>query len=280
MMTVEVFFQHLLAELNENRSLWPYHKFLTDERKIFFRKAYFCQRLQYIIDHIGAPGQPVWDCGCGYGTTALFLAMNGYPVKGTTLEFYYEQIPARKKFWSRFGDADLFDCSYEDLFTTDYRSQFSTILVQDTLHHLYPLGPALDVLHRSLSENGRLIVIEENGKNIIQRAKLLKHRGFNKRVEVWDEVLHKKLSFADEQIRGYRSWKDLLHRHGFVVDDNSLAFIRLFPPSFFKKGIYDNVIRREKWISRKVHLLNTYFYFGLNFIARKSEKRIDLSLHP
>src|SRR4051812_17699689 len=230
MMTVEVFFQHLLAELNKNKSLWAYHKFLANEKKILFRKAYFCQRLQYIIDHIGPPGKTIWDCGCGYGTTALFLAMNGYTVKGTTLEFYYEQITARKKFWSGFGDTGLFQCTYEDLFTTDYRNEFSTILVQDTLHHLYPLEPALMILHRSLKENGRMIVIEENGKNIIQRAKLLKQRGLNKKVEVWDELLQKKLSFADEHIRGFGSWKKLLHKHGFTIDDNSLDFIRLFPP--------------------------------------------------
>src|SRR4051812_47768388 len=163
MMSVEVFFQHLLAELTENKSLWAYHKFLTDPRKLLFRKAYFCQRLQYIVDHIGSGNQPIWDCGCGFGSTALFLAMNGYKVRGTTLEFYYDQIEKRKKFWSVFGDADLFDCSYQDLFTTSQKKEFATIIVQDTLHHLHPLEPALDILHRSLKEDGRLIVIEENG---------------------------------------------------------------------------------------------------------------------
>jgi SAM-dependent methyltransferase len=267
MMTVEVFFEHLLAELKENKSLWAYHKFLTDPAKLPFRKAYFCQRLQYIIDHIGPNRQKVWDCGCGFGSTALFLAMNGYQVRGTTLEFYFDQIGNRKKFWSAFGNTDLFECSYEDLFESHYHHEFDTVIVQDTLHHLYPLEPALDILHRSMKTDGRVIVIEENGRNLLQRAKLLKQRGFNKKIEGWDTVLQKKISFADEHIRGLSSWKKLLQSHGFYIRPDSVDFIRLVPPLFFSKNNYLNVIRKEKKFSRASPLLKTYFYFGMNFIA-------------
>lgn len=266
-MTVEVFFQHLLDELNENKSLRAYHKFLADPRKLPFRKAYFCQRLQYILDHIGSQGQSVWDCGCGFGTTALFLAMNGYHVQGTTLEYYFDQVDRRKKFWSAFGDAGLFECSYEDLFTAHDKDRFDTIILQDTLHHLYPPDAALDILHRCLKTNGRLMVVEENGRNIIQWAKLLRQRGFNKRVEVWDEVLQKKLSFANEHIRGFSSWKKMLEAHGFEICEGSLDFIRLFPPFLFTKKNYQALIEREKRLSRSAGLLNGYFYFGMNFIA-------------
>jgi hypothetical protein len=54
-----------------------------------FRKSYVTQRLHYILDHLPTPDAAIWDCGCGYGTTAIFLALNGYKVHGTTLEFYF-----------------------------------------------------------------------------------------------------------------------------------------------------------------------------------------------
>ena len=37
----------------------------------------------------------VFDLGCGYGTTALFLVLNGYRVEGITLEFYFKTIKKR-----------------------------------------------------------------------------------------------------------------------------------------------------------------------------------------
>src|SRR5436190_4846706 len=134
-MTVDKFFDLFLEELGNNKNLWRYYKFLDSPKKFIFRKAYFCQRLQYIADNIGNKDQNIWDCGCGYGTTALFLAMNGYKVYGTTLEFYFEEINKRKDFWKQYGNTDLFEAVYEDLSTSIYEKKFDTVILQDTLHH-------------------------------------------------------------------------------------------------------------------------------------------------
>ena len=56
-MTVPDFFELFLEELKTNKTLWYYYKFLSDPKRLGFRKAYFCQRLEYIRHMIGAPGQ-------------------------------------------------------------------------------------------------------------------------------------------------------------------------------------------------------------------------------
>jgi hypothetical protein len=105
-MTVEQFFPLFLKELESQPSLWSYYKFHQDSSSFDFRKAYFCQRLEYISRAITRRESITWDVGCGYGTTAIFLALNGFRVHGTTLEFYYKELPQRMAYWSGIGDVD------------------------------------------------------------------------------------------------------------------------------------------------------------------------------
>lgn len=270
MMTVERFFDCFLTELKENRELWAYYKFLSNGKRFAFRKAYFCQRLQYVKDHIGSPDQLIWDCGCGYGTTSIFLALNGYSVFGSTLEFYYREIGNRKEYWSQYGDLSRFDYVYEDLFSTDYKDRFHTVLVQDTLHHLEPVEDALGILNRSLKSGGRLLVIEENGRNIVQNLKLWKQRGNKRKAQAYDEVLQKHISFGNENIRSLKKWEFLLKQNSFLLDRSSLQHIRFFPPQFFQKDNYPSLIEKEQRMAQ-YPMLAKYFYFGINFIANKSE---------
>jgi SAM-dependent methyltransferase len=262
-MTVSAFFDLFLEELRQNEQMWTYYKFLTDPKKLLFRKAYFCQRLQYVLDHIGTKEQATWDCGSGYGTTALFLAMNGYKVYGSTMEFYFDELEARKKYWAAYGDSSLFECVYENILDSNYKQRFDTIILQDTLHHLEPIHDALAILHNAIKPNGKLLVLEENGSNIIQNAKLFLRRGLKKTVTYRDERLGKTLTFGNENIRSLGKWRSLLAHHGFDIDDKTTSFIRLYPPSLFKS--YEYTISKEQAIASKSSLLRKYFYFGINF---------------
>jgi len=268
MITVDAFFELFLTELQGNKELWAHYKFLTDSKRLPFRKAYFCQRLQYIMDHIGPKEQAVWDCGCGYGTTAIFLALNGYRVRGTTLEFYFREIEKRKQYWSPYGDVSRFDPVYEDLYDTEYYQQFDTIILQDTLHHLEPVEKAFSLLNRALKPGGRLLVVEENGQNLVQNLKLLKQRGFRKKKQWFDETLQKQVAFGDENIRSLRQWIRLLQGGGFRFVPASREYIRFLPPWFFQRGEYTDMIRNEKQWSR-YSLLANFFYFGISFQANK-----------
>lgn len=51
-MHVEEFFAHFLEELRQHPELTGYYKFLKRPGMLSFRKVYFCQRLQYILDWV------------------------------------------------------------------------------------------------------------------------------------------------------------------------------------------------------------------------------------
>ena len=75
-MTVNDFFELFLKELQNTPAMRGYYKFLNDKTSFEFRKAYFLQRLQYISDQIKDKNSSIWDCGCGYGTTAIGMNFN------------------------------------------------------------------------------------------------------------------------------------------------------------------------------------------------------------
>lgn len=272
-MTVENFFDLFLEELKGNEGLWSYYKYHTDTKSLAFRKAYFCQRLQYIADHITKKGSVTWDLGCGYGTTALFLALNGFKIHGTTLEFYFKEIPQRMKYWSQFGDVSGFTFDYEDLFDPSVqRGQFDYIIVQDTLHHLEPLQDALRILHDQLKPEGEMVVIEENGSNIIQSLKLYRQRGNKRIIEFYDERLKKTILLGNENIRSLNLWKKEMEKQQLSVVDSTVHYLRIFPPSLFNKYGYASAIEKEQKLWRTSTIARNFFFFGINFIAKRADK--------
>ncbi|MCF8243998.1 MAG: class I SAM-dependent methyltransferase [Saprospiraceae bacterium] len=282
-MTVEQFFELFLEELKTRDKLREYYKFHDDPNKLAFRKAYFCQRLQYVLDQVQAAAHAltlspspshalsIWDCGCGYATTQIFLALNGIPSRGTTLEFYFNEIPSRLEFWSKYGDMSLVKASYEDVFSTQINENSEDlIIVQDTLHHLEPLQNSLAIFHKTLRPGGKLIAIEENGNNLIQRIKLYKQRGNNRIIDYYDEGLGRTVTMGNENIRPYPVWRSEFIKAGFEMEEDKLSYVRLFPPNVFQRKQPDNVVRREQELWQRYGLLREYFFFGVNFVARKS----------
>jgi SAM-dependent methyltransferase len=265
-MTIEHFFQLFLKELELNPNLTEYYKYNKSEKSFEFRKAYFTQRLQYILDHLPEKEGLIWDCGCGFGTTAIFLALNGYKVDGSTLEFYYQQIPQRLEYWKQFGDVSTFTYSYENVFEKEIAPHsLSAIIVQDTLHHLEPFQEILKVFKQALKKDGKVIAVEENGSNIFIRANRYRQRGNNRIVEMYDERLQKNILIGNENIRSYRTWNKEFTKGGFRLKEKK--YIRLFLPFFFKNQNFEKVINREQVIWKKNRFLREYFFFGLNFVA-------------
>lgn len=149
------------------------------------------------------------------------------------MEFYFKEIPERMKYWSQFGDVSGFTFDYEDLFdTTVKRDQYDYIIVQDTLHHLEPLQDALHILHDHLKPDGKMVVIEENGNNIIQSLKLYKQRGNKRIIEFYDERLKKTILLGNENIRSLKRWKTELQKQRLLIDEKSVQYIRAFPSAF------------------------------------------------
>ena len=269
-MEVSVFFDLLIEELKQNPGLRKYYKFLESKSGFEFRKAYFCQRLQYIKDHIKSPSQRIWDCGCGYGTTGFFLALNGIPSYGTTLEFYFKLIPGRINYWKKHGDVSLFTYSYENLFDSHpEENSKDIIIIQDTLHHLEPLQDALKIFRKVLVHDGQLLIVEENGNNVIQNIKLFLRRGNKRIIEIYDETLQKKILLGNENIRGLASWRNELARQRFRVIEKETQYVRFYPPFVFKNNNTGDLLVKEQNLWKKSGTVKEYLFFGLSFMAEK-----------
>lgn len=269
-MGVEEFFELLLEELRQNRELRGYYRFLEDDSKFAFRKSYFIQRLQYIADHVTNPSDVIWDCGSGYGTTCIYLALNGYKSMGSTLEYYFKEIENRRQYWSKYGDMGLFTTNYEDIYESHPPENSTDIIIlQDTLHHLEPLQEALKIFYKILKPGGKIILIEENGANIIQNLKLYRQRGNKRIIEYYDEKLKKNIIMGNENIRSLGKWKRELSRQGFRIVEEETRYVRFYPPFMFGRRKMEEVISREQQLVNRNRFLRQYFFFGINLIIEK-----------
>lgn len=269
LMTVEQFFDHLINELETHPTLKGYYRFLNDSKSFEFRKAYYTQRLEYIAQQVKNVDGPIWDIGCGYGTTALFLALNGYKVHGSTLEYYFNEIPQRLEYWKKIGDISGFTFDYENLYDSKPPQNFySAVIVQDTLHHTEPIEEALKIIKGCLKSKGVVIAVEENGNNWIQSLKLYKQRGNKRIIEYRDERLGKTILLGNENIRSYQHWKNLFLAEGFEMKEDSVHYVRFYPPFLFK-GPSERMVEKEQVLWRKSSFLKERFFFGLNFCAQK-----------
>lgn len=273
-MQKEVFYEHLCEELRQNRELYPYYK-LTDgsPARQQFRKAYFMQRLEYLDRHVDLGKHPkIWDCGCGYGTTGFYFAMQGQPLYGTTLEYYPEQWENRRRFWSQYGDASLCSFHYANLFDQEIEDgSFDYIILQDTLHHIEPLDEALPIFRNALKPDGKLILIEENGGCLIKSAMLFAKRGNQRVISLYDEKLKKEVLMGNENIRTEKEWRKHFAQAGFRLVEDSLQYIRFLPTFCFKKDNLQKNIDREQKIWKNYAFLRHHAFWGLNMLFEKEQ---------
>lgn len=276
-MDINEFTGILLDEMREHKEIANYYKFFGDPKLFEFRKSYFTQRLKYtynkLIEQMKQAKKPlkIWDCGCGFGTTGFFLAMNGIKSHGSTIGEHYErEIPKRKEFWSRYGDTSLFTVSYDYLpDNAPPPNSYDAIIIQDTLHHLEPLNEVLDVLYNSLKPDGKLIITEPNGNNLYHKITLFLRRGNRRIGEIYDERLQKTILYGDENFKNIGTWKKVLKKQNLLID-SKVEYIRLFMPFFYSEENVEKIISIEQKLYRKNPLLREFFFFGMNFTVSKA----------
>ncbi len=270
-MDTNEFLELFIKELGLNSKLRDYYRILDSRSSFLFRKAYLEQRLKYISLNTCNKSTLIWDLGCGYGTTSIFLCLNGYKVTGTTLEFYYDKIRARLDYWSKFGNLDSLDIRYENLYDKEYKTDtYDTIILQDTLHHLEPITDAFKIFNHVLKMDGKIIVCEENGNNIIINIKNFLNRGFKRITEIYDEKLDEKILLGNENTRSLKQWGKLFSSNNFSIDNELTEYIRFLPPGLFKETNYNDIINKEQRIWEKHKLLREFLFFGINFVAHKT----------
>jgi SAM-dependent methyltransferase len=266
------FIELFLEELEQNPGLRNYHRIINNPSSLAFRKAYYQQRLQYVEDMITTSNASILDVGCGYGTTSIMLALMGHKVTGTTLEYYYDQIMGRLDFWTKKFDLEHLTFKYENIFDSNYTPEsFDYIVAQDTLHHLEPIGEALNVLRGVLKPGGKLIITEENGNNIICNIKHFRERGFKRVINLYDEGLGKTISFGNENTRGLKKWEGLLQRAHFTVDQSKTQYIRFYMPMAYHRHPESLIYEKEQRLWPKSSVLREFFFFGINFTAVRSK---------
>ncbi len=271
-MNVQEFLDLFIRELEINTGLQDYYRLLNIKSRLLWRKAYLEQRLEYIYNHVGRHQGIVWDVGCGYATTAIFLVLNGYKVYGNTLEYYYDIIGRRLDYWSRFGDLSNLIVEYSDLYDMPVtRNYFDAIVAQDTLHHLEPIDKAAHVLKDALKRGGRLVVAEENGNSAFICLKNFLKRGFNKTSMHYDKRLNKTVLMGNENARGVNGWIKVFQKAGFSTGNPEVEYIRLLPPVVFSEGNYRKRIQQERSFIRNCKIMKS-LSFGINFTLIKPDQ--------
>lgn len=269
-MDLDHFFHLLEVELSDNKDIAKYHRFVNDKHLYHFRKAYLYQRYHFLINSISKTNANILDLGCGYGTTAILLTLLGHKVHGITLEYYFDEISSRLKYWSQYGDLSSLSFEYKDFF--EYKNsvpQYDYIIAIDTLHHIEPIYEAPPILNQLLVDGGQVIICEENGNNLITRSKHFKERGFRRVSEYFDERLGKTLAFGNENTRPLHKWISIFKNTGLEFEKDSIHYIRFFHPAYHNKHLYSEIIEKETKIWKKYPILREYCFFGINFLLSK-----------
>ena len=272
MMTTATFLDLFVKELDENPNLFPYYKLNHGSAaQKAFRKAYFLQRLNFIEKQVEKNENiTVLDCGCGYGTTAFFLSMNQIPVTGTTLEFYFDQIDQRKKYWSHFGNIENITFEYQNIFESGFEeNSFDYIILQDTLHHIEPVEEALQIFFKLLKKGGKLILVEENGACWVRQAILFAKRRNKRIIDYYDPKLQKTILLGNENIRAEKEWKKLFENTGFINLVQENQYVRYYYPHAYKIKKMEEIIEKEQKIAVKNAWLRHHFFFGINMVFVK-----------
>jgi len=271
-MKLEFFFNLLEQELKQNPALTKYHKFINNKYLYHFRKSYVEQRFNYLLRNTDKENAVIWDVGCGYGTTGFFLASKGFEVVCTTIEYYFDKINSRLQYWKNFIDLSKITFEYKNIFDSiSDKREFDYIIAIDTLHHLEPFNEAVNIFHNSLKPNGKIIVCEENGNNLINNIKHFGERGFKKIINIYDEKLKKEILFGNENTRSLKRWRKEFSIVPFMFDENSIEYIRFYFPHVYKKLKTEIIIEKEQKLWKKSPLLREFFFFGINFVIIKSK---------
>jgi len=238
------------------------------------------KRIDFITDFLKSSlpaNANILDVGCGNGVISRHLGRFGFRVTGIDVS---EKAIDKAKSLNQFSNVKFMRKSAEDLIAEGIK--YDAIICSEVLEHLSDPDTLLEVLNKSLSRNGKLIITVPNGKGpreILVTKPVLKLRKKNN--WLWKLILATKKRLGYSGITVQSDADNLDHVQFFSKKDiqrlslkHDLKIIRfgkanfvedVFPFSFFAKRI--KIL--QKLDCRLADWLPYYFTGGFFFVCEK-----------
>ena len=198
----------------------------------------------------------VLEIGCGCGTESLWLALQGYTVKGVDLLDDLLQVARkRKSLLTQLVDREL-RCKFVHRSLLDLENeQHDVIWMEQAFHHLEPRSEVLTKISALLRPGGKLVISDTNGWNPAIQLKLFRGRGFKTVIDMHGAP------WGNERILSANALSRLLSRHG--IRRVKLRHFRFFP----NKRWADWLISRAGAFDDADHLMLRPLYTHYNYVG-------------
>jgi len=239
------------------------------------------KRIDFITDFLKSSlpaNASVLDVGCGNGVISRHLGRFGFKVTGIDVS---EKAIDKAQSLNQFSNVKFMVKSAEDLIAEGIK--YDAIICSEVLEHLNDPDALLEVLHKSLSRNGKLIITVPNGngpRESLVTKPVLKLRTKNN--WLWKLIIatKRKLGYNGTTIQSdadnldhvqFFSKKDIQRlslKHNLkIIRFGKANFVEdVFPFSFFAKRI--KIL--QKLDCRLADWLPYYFTGGFFFVCEKN----------
>lgn len=203
-------------------------------------KFHYGQQTKELFDSLGRDtSKRVLEVGCGCGTESLWLALQGFGVKGIDISDDLLNVGrARQEILETLLRRRL-PCEFKKRSLLDIQDeQYDVIWMELAFHHLEPRAQIVKKLSSCLRPGGKLVISEINGWNPAVQGYLFKLRGFRTVIEAHGT------QWGNERIITARALCRLLEQHG--IQKERVRYFRFFPNK-----------RWADWIASRVGVIDS-----------------------
>ena len=151
---------------------------------------------------------------------------------------------------------------HEDIYSYEPDGPVDIFYLKATIHHLYPLNPIFEYMHKHLRPGGIVVVHDPNGGNLWCQYVELRRRGLKLRETYTDPVSGKQLTMANEDLLTVPGLLYRFRKYGFtVLDRQGNLGLRTRASDF----VYYELMRRLG----KSFLLSTFVAPSYSIVAQK-----------